>query len=325
VLVDDFPKDSFMTATEFISVFTLDGCGGNPCPVVLDAKGMSSSDMHEVARRHGHESGFVLRADNDDFDFSFRFFVPNHEMEMCGHATIGALWLLATHGKLSDDTVRISTKSGPVTGFIGRGQDGAPHVEITQPPGKTVLLNRAQTDDVLQVLAIGKNALSDLPLCNAITSRAKTLIPMKSPAALNALVPSVEAIEKLCSRIGSTGLYPYAVVDGSSRLFEARQFPRSSGYPEDAATGIAAAALAFGLLDNGLITPTDDTIRILQGRAMGRLSEIRVRIGFAAGRPIGCLLGGSVAPMTSSAMIAGLRHGEEDQHTSCFQTNQRVS
>lgn len=287
-----------MAITELVSVFTLDGAGGNPCPVVLDARGMSSSEMQEVARRYGHESGFVFPADSDDFDFAFRFFVPNHEMEMCGHATIGALWLLAIHGRLPGDTVRISTKSGPVTGFIDRDRDGGVQVEITQPVGRTVPLTPAQVDDVLRALAIGQEAVGDLPLCNAITSRVKTLIPMTSPEALNALAPSIDAVEAVCRQIGSTGLYPYAVVDGGSRLFEARQFPRSSGYREDAATGIAAAALAFGLLDSGLIAPTDDPIRILQGRAMGRLSEISVRIGFAHGRPIGCLLGGDVAVAT---------------------------
>jgi len=90
-----------MTAIEFVDVFTLDGAGGNPCPIVLDARGMSSADMQEVARRYGHESGFVLQADNEVHDFRFRFFVPGHEMEMCGHATIGALWLLYRQGQLS--------------------------------------------------------------------------------------------------------------------------------------------------------------------------------------------------------------------------------
>lgn len=32
---------------------------------------------------------------------------------------------------------------------------------------------------------------------------------------------------------------------------------------------------------------------------MGRLSEIRVRIGFAGGRAVGCLLGGNVALMAA--------------------------
>ncbi len=78
------------------------------------------------------------------------------------------------------------------------------------------------------------------------------------------------------------------------QAFEARQFPRSSGYPEDAATGIAAAALSFGLLANGLVDADDKPIRVFQGRAMGALSEIGIRLGFARGRAIGCLLGGVV-------------------------------
>ncbi len=56
------------------------------------------------------------------------------------------------------------------------------------------------------------------------------------------------------------------------------------------------AALAFGLLDDGLVAVDDLPIRILQGRAMGRLSEIGVRLGFAGGRAIGWLLGGAVSP-----------------------------
>lgn len=288
-----------MTTAELVSVFTVDGQGGNPCPIVVDASGMSASEMQDVARRHGHESGFVLPAQSDDFDATFRFFVPNHEMEMCGHATIGALWLLARHGRLPSDTVRISTRSGPVIGFISRDRDGEPSIEITQPAGKTVPLTASQSEDVLRALAVGSDAIGRAAPCNAVTSRIKTLIPMRSPEALNALDPAAEAVEAVCGRIGSTGLYPFAVIDREARLFEARQFPRSSGYREDAATGIAAAALAFGLLDNGLVAPNDDEIRILQGRAMGRLSEIRVRIGFAGGRPVGCLLGGNVALMAA--------------------------
>jgi predicted PhzF superfamily epimerase YddE/YHI9 len=101
--------------------------------------------------------------------------------------------------------------------------------------------------------------------------------------------------EACCVSIGSTGLYPYTVVDAAGRVFEARQFPRSSGYPEDAATGIAASALAFGLVHAGLAEADDRTMRVLQGRVMGQLSEIRVRLGCAGGRAIGCLLGGSVS------------------------------
>jgi PhzF family phenazine biosynthesis protein len=148
---------------------------------------------------------------------------------------------------------------------------------------------------VLAALAIGRDALADLPMHNAVTSRVKTLIPMRDPERLNALGVNVAAVEAACRRINSTGLYPYAILDREARLFEARQFPRSSGYPEDAATGIAAAALAFGLLHDDLIAADDRVVRVMQGRTMDRLSEIQVSIGFAEGRAVGCLLGGAVA------------------------------
>jgi PhzF family phenazine biosynthesis protein len=284
-----------MGDVEILSVFTYGSRGGNPCPVVADARGMSAAAMRDVARRYGHEAGFVLPADHSDEDFVFRFFVPNHEMEMCGHATIGALWALGRQGRLPGSTVRITTRSGPVTGYVSAVDDPDPQIQITQPAGKVRPLAREQEDCVLAALAIGRDALADLPLHNAVTSRVKTLIPMRDPERLNALKVNVPAIEAACRRVNSTGLYPWAVIDKEARLFEARQFPRASGYPEDAATGIAAAALAFGLLHEKIIAADDRVVRVLQGRAMECLSEIRVAIGFAQGRAAGCLLSGAVA------------------------------
>ncbi len=283
-----------MANVDHVNVFTLGGKGGNPCPIVTDARGLTPEAMKEIARRFGHESGFVLPPRNSDYDFTFRYWVPNHEMEMCGHATIGALWLLAGRGGLSGrESLRIETLSGPVTGFVRSEADG-PSVQITQPVGKVVALDAEQEKDVLGVLKLDRKDLLEVPLLNASTSRVKTLIPVRDPDRLNALKSDMAAVEAVCTRIGSTGLYPYAILDRPGRAFEARQFPRSSGYPEDAATGIAATALGFGLLREGLIDPDDREVRIIQGRAMGSASEIRVRIGFAGTQPVGCLLGGTV-------------------------------
>ncbi|WP_342735264.1 PhzF family phenazine biosynthesis isomerase [Bradyrhizobium sp. B117] len=283
-----------MTEIELVNVFTHLGAGGNPCPIVIDASHLAGEGMQAVARHFGHESGFVLPAAGPESDYVFRFWVPRHEMEMCGHATIGALWVLATKGRLPVEHVRIETRSGPVTGYVDGAGSGEPSVEISQPAGKVVDLSRADEEDVLSALKLSRSDLLDLPIQNAVTSRVKTLIPMKGVRELNALVPAPAQIEACCGRIGSTGLYPYAIEQQAERRFEARQFPKSSGYPEDAATGIAAAALAFGLLRNGLVERNSERITIMQGRAMGALSEIGVRLGFAGDRPVGCLLGGSV-------------------------------
>lgn len=280
-----------------VSVFAAGPGGGNPAPIVIDAAGMSDAEMQEVARAYGHESGFVLPPPlGTDCDFAFRFWVPNHEMPMCGHATVGAVWLLDQIGTLPGDTLAIWTRSGRVEARIRARTDQGAAVEISQPVGTVEPLPNAEKSqaDILDVLGIGPGDLAPHPIRNAHTSRVKTLIPLADVATLDGLQPDFARMEALCTRIGSTGLYPYAVSDRGEQVFDARQFPRSSGYPEDAATGIAASALSFGLLSNGMVAASERPIIIRQGRAMRRPSEISVRLRLEGGQAIGCWLGGAV-------------------------------
>jgi PhzF family phenazine biosynthesis protein len=279
-----------------VTVFPAGPSGGNPAPIVIDADGMTDGEMQAVARRYGHESGFVLSARHDpDHDFALRFWVPNHEMEMCGHATVGAVWLLDHLGRLTGDTLRLRTPSGSIEACLSDGNTGERRVEISQPSGSIEDLRPDAEAAVLSVLGLSPEHCAALPIQNGRTSRVKTLVPLKSSEILDGLTPDFARIEDLCTAIGSTGLYPYAPAEGRERTFEARQFPRSSGYKEDAATGIAATALAFGLLKNGVVAEDARPLTIRQGRAMGRPSAIEVRFRFNdQGGIAGCWLGGTV-------------------------------
>ena len=270
-----------------VTVFADGPGGGNPAPVVLNAETMRGEEMRAVAASYGHEAAFI-EPPPPGADLRLRFFVPNHEMEMCGHATVGAVWLLHHLGRLAGDHIRIATLSGMVEARVDQGE-----VEISQLAGRTAMVPDEDVSAILSVLGVKADALGGA-VVNAATSRAKTLVPLKSAAILNRLVPDFSRMEALCERLGSTGLYPFALSDEAPGTFEARQFPKSSGYPEDPATGIAAAALAFGLLAAGRVK-AEDQIRILQGRAMSRPSAIRVRFARdGAGGVSGCWLGGPV-------------------------------
>jgi PhzF family phenazine biosynthesis protein len=214
-------------------------------------------------------------------------------MSMCGHATVGAIWLLDHAGRLGRDRLRIHTLSGPVEAMIADAGTDARAVEISQPAGQVESLgDMAVRAEIASVLGILPEVLDAGDIQNACTSRVKTLIPIRSIDELDAIRPDFERIEGLCDRIGSTGLYPYAGVPASGTV-DARQFPQSSGYPEDSATGIAAAALAFGLLRNGAIDGAG-SIRVRQGRAMGRPSEINIRFEHDGSEVTGCWIGGPV-------------------------------
>ncbi|SPA55502.1 PhzF family phenazine biosynthesis protein [Cupriavidus taiwanensis] len=279
-----------------IDVFVRGSGGGNPVPLVADAQGMSEAEMQQVAARHGHESAFVLPPSADGADLRLRFFVPRHEMEMCGHATVGALWALRQWGRWTAPAARVETLSGIVT---ARWDDAAQRVWISQPPVQASALDAACRRSVAAVLGLPGDG-GGYAMTNACTSRVKTLVAMPDVAALAALRPDFARMAALCDAIGSTGLYPYAdaatddpPAPPATRAVHARQFPRASGYPEDAATGIAAAALWGHLAGNaGESAPV---LAVRQGETMGRPSEILVAPRVAAdGTAQGCWLTGAV-------------------------------
>jgi len=249
-----------------VNVFRHGPGGGNPAPIVLDASEMTADAMRELAAHYQHESAFVLPG-RDGCDLSLRFFVPNHEMEMCGHATLGTVWLLKHLGLLPAPELTIATLSGVVTAHMP--EEGP---AISQPAGRCKPVDEPSA--ILDVLGLRKSDIEDFPVVNAATSRTKTLVPVRSRAILDSIAPDFSRIAEVCDAIGSTGLYPFAIVDRATATLAARQFPRSSGYPEDAATGIAATALASGLRQLGVTSSTEATVH--QGDAMGRPSKITV-------------------------------------------------
>lgn len=291
-----------------IDVFTRDSRGGNPVPLVVDARDMSATDMQGVAAQYGHESAFILPAENPLAQWKLRFFVPAHEMEMCGHATVGSMWALRRWGLWQSDAAVVETLSGLVR---VQWDEELQCPWISQPRASSAVLDEAQTRDVLSVLSLSRTASKTARqshAVNASTSRVKTLVEFRDPSEVHALRPDFSRMKALCEQIDSTGLYPYAieqVVDSDLPLkVHARQFPRSSGYPEDAATGIAAAALWGYLQARGEFANAggdQDQCVVLQGEAMGSPSAIYVRRKSGAeGNLEGCWLSGQVCWRTQA-------------------------
>lgn len=62
---------------------------GNPAGVVLHADDLDVESMQSIAKSVGfNETVFILKSDKADY--RLRYFTPGHEMNLCGHATIGS-------------------------------------------------------------------------------------------------------------------------------------------------------------------------------------------------------------------------------------------
>lgn len=86
---------------------------GNPAGVVLDADDLDEKEMQSIAKAVGfNETVFILKS--EQADYRLRYFTPGHEINLCGHATVAALFCLKTLGIIVEDRdqVMIETKVG---------------------------------------------------------------------------------------------------------------------------------------------------------------------------------------------------------------------
>lgn len=278
-----------MAKTFHTVVFQAQEGGGNPCPITLDADGLTEQQMQQMTKDFGEESAFLMRPTRPDCDIKARYFVPLHEMEMCIHATIGAATVLVQQGIFQTSPIRFETFFGPVQVDWMRTEAGI-DVGVHQFLPKFMDRNPS-AGEVCRVLGIGPEELGNGPVQSAATSRWKLIVPLKNRAVLDGLQPDFPALWDLCDQYGTTGLYPYALErdESGAPVFFARQFPKRAGYNEDPATGVAASALGAYLARHQVLPVAEGWNRytVMQGFAMGRpsviYSEIQIEDGSITG------------------------------------------
>lgn len=275
--------------------------GGNPAGVVFDPVEEDAGAMTRTAVRLNplSETAFVWPA--RDGVHRLRYFAPGGEVELCGHATAAAYGALAASGRVGalPVVVRSDAPGGQVSGRVERVGDGI-IVSMDMPVARRV-------DATLDVAALAE-ALGLPP--EVVTSRPAAavedvgirvaLVPLPDLAALDAMRPDFPALMALGRAERITVVYPF-VLDGHARQVRARSFAPAVGIDEDPATGTAAAALGAYLAreallerDAPLVAGVAD-LRVRQGEAMGRPSELRLRVEHDGHAPTAVRVGGWVS------------------------------
>jgi trans-2,3-dihydro-3-hydroxyanthranilate isomerase len=79
-------------------VFTDTPFVGNPVAVVLDAQGMSTGQMQQIAAEFGYsETTFVLPPEDRANTAHVRIFTPTREIPFAGHPNVGTAFVLASY------------------------------------------------------------------------------------------------------------------------------------------------------------------------------------------------------------------------------------
>ncbi len=259
-----------------VKAFTKDKNQGNPAGVIFDADKLLDGQKSEVAKMLDFsESAFVVKS--KEANFGLRFFSPLQEMELCGHATIAAVYALLKKGKIylgkeKSKTIAVETKAGILS------------VEVN----KTGLIVMSQNEpqfwgdahsknEVARILGIHVQQLADYPIQTVSTGTPKLIIGVDSLKTLIGIRPDMEGIKVYCKEHLVKGFYPFTTetMDEDSD-FHARQFNPAAGIDEDPITGVAAGALGAYAVEHKISDKKEFTIE--QGYCMEKGGKIHVTV-----------------------------------------------
>jgi PhzF family phenazine biosynthesis protein len=260
-----------------LSAFTTTPDGGNPAGVWVGDTLPDPDIMQRIAAEVGFsETAFV--APTNGSERSIRYYSPEVEVPFCGHATIATGVVLGeTNG---DGTYQLSTSVGIVPVSVCQ-RDGHYEASLTSVEPSSMPAPQALVHEALSALGwVPEDLDHSIPPARAYAGAWHLVLAVATAQRLAALNYDFEALKALMLREGLLTLQ--LVWRESAAVFHARNPFPVGGVVEDPATGSAAAALG-GYLRSTELVPVPATIRIRQGEAMGRPSQLGVHIPVSGG------------------------------------------
>lgn len=287
-------------------VFTNQRFGGNQLAVLPDARGLTDTQMQQIAREFNFsESTFVFPSD-EGHTRRVQIFTPSREVPFAGHPNIGTAFVMATCGELEDfdnsTNIVFEEKAGLVGISIGRSDEGKISCELKAPQalslGKVLPVEMVATAVSLSASEI---VTDTHPPMLASVGLPFVMVELRDQSALQKASINANGFEQIAAQGVMPDIHLY-VRSHDEFDIRARMFAPHDGVPEDPATGSANCALA-GLL--GHFYPSKSGMfewRIAQGVEMGRPSVLQARAEKLDGKVLSSWIGGSCV-MVSEGQI----------------------
>jgi PhzF family phenazine biosynthesis protein len=205
-----------------IDAFTNRALAGNAAAVCPLPSWLPDATLQAMAREHNQaETAFLVGRDGE---YQLRWFTPACEVDLCGHATLAAAFVVLNHLEPGRGSVSFSSQSGPLT--VSRQGD---RLALDFPSRPPVPVPSAPE----LVAALGRTPLE--------------ILAARDHVAVYGSEDDIRAIEPDMTRLAALECFAVMVTapgrDGSGIDFVSRFFAPRAGVPEDPVTGSAHCTL----------------------------------------------------------------------------------
>ena len=259
-----------------VDAFTSERFGGNQAGVVLlpeEKEYPADSVMQKIAAELRHSETAFVQSGKDGI-FKLRYFTPEGEVPLCGHATISVFTVLREENRITCGAYRADTPAGELSVTVEPDR-----IWLQMPRGE--LLRPLTDEESTRLYAAYGLTLNNQPdgLRPSVvrSGLADIMLPVDRKAALDNAQQDRATVIALSKefQVGGVHLF-YCPQEGQPTAF-CRNFAPLYGIDEESATGTSNATLTYFLHQNGRIQ-SGAVNTFVQGETMGRPSEIMSRI-----------------------------------------------
>jgi PhzF family phenazine biosynthesis protein len=253
MFISPYTVDYNMIRIYQVDAFTDRPFSGNPAGVCILEEPADEKWMQDIAREMLlPETAFLYLTEEG---YKLRWFAPDAEVDLCGHATLASAHVLWDKGYLrKDETAMFFTKSGILTATLNEGW-----IELDLPA-----LRENETDapeELIEALGVepvhvGRNIFD-------------YLIEVRSEDIVRSIRPDLAVLARTTTR----GVIVTAGSESEDYDFVSRVFAPAIGIPEDPVTGSAHCCLGPYWMDK----LGRDTLYAHQASARGGFLKVQVR------------------------------------------------
>jgi PhzF family phenazine biosynthesis protein len=273
-----------------VEAFTTNAFGGNTAGVVLYDT-LDDITMQKIAAELRFSETAFVKFLNKNL-FSIRYFTPNSEVALCGHATIASFKVLLHIGLVKPHSTSFLKT---INSILPVNIDGELiFMQSDRPAAGKVIKDEETLKKFSSIMGIPANEIGDnkFKLFPEIISTGlfDIMLPVKSRNILSSISPDFSQLAQFTKNLNVVGVHAFTL-DCGSFTAQCRNYAPLYGIDEEAATGTSNASLTYYLYKNNIISAGEKEYIFLQGLEMNRPSTIVTKI--VKGDDLSILIGGT--------------------------------